>query len=98
MDAAIVLARLDQQTVLLGLLTPPGVTRSAGDDPDQAAKEALGPIGPRLVLDVPAAADRVDRKGPGLCRHESPDLAGREPERFLGDRFESGRELRSLDN
>ena len=62
MDRAVVLARLDQEAVRLGLLAPPGVARPAGDDPDQAAEEALGPVGPRLFLDVPAAADRVDRE------------------------------------
>ena len=92
-DRAIVLARLDQEAVLLGLLAPPGVTRPAGDDPDQAAEEPFGPIGPRLVLDVPAAADRVDRKRPGLCRHESPDLAAGEAERFLGSGLEAAREV-----
>ena len=97
MDGAIVLARLDQEAVALGLLAPPGVTRPAGDDPDQAAEEPLGPVGPRLVLDVPAAADRVDRERAGLCRHESLDLAAGEAERFLGSGFEAARERRGLD-
>ena len=66
MDVAVVLAGLDQEAVLLGLLAPPGVTGPAGDDPHQAAEEAFGPVGPRLVLDVPATVDRVDRERAGL--------------------------------
>ena len=86
MDGAVVLAWLDEEAVALGLLAPPGVTRPAGDDPDQTAEEALGPVGPRLVLDVPATVHRVDRERVGLRRHEPLDLDAGEVDRFLRQR------------
>ena len=96
-DGAVVLAWLDEEAVVLGLLAPPGVTGPAGDDPHQAAEEPFGPIGPRLVLDVPATVDRVDRERVGLGRHEPLDLDAGEVDRFLRQALEAFREGRVLD-